>query len=181
MFRILTADEYQTSPWKNGGGVTHEIARRAVGDRWHWRLSIADVASDGPFSRFDGLSRILTVIAGDGVDLHSSDGTMHARWGQPVHFLGDLPVTSHLVNGSIRDLNVIYDASVIDASVTLIAAPGRATLGPEESGCLALVGSVSIDGSALPAGACALGTTGQVTLEPGASALLISLRDVPRR
>lgn len=181
MFRIVTAGEYQTCPWKNGGGVTHEIARHAIGDRWHWRLSIAEVASDGPFSRFDGLSRILTVIAGDGVDLHSPDGTIHARRGRPVHFSGELPVTSQLVNGPIRDLNVIYDASVIDASVTLLAVPERVTLGPEQGGCLALAGPVSIDGAPLPVGACAVGTTGQISLEPGASALLIRLRGLPHR
>jgi environmental stress-induced protein Ves len=179
VLRILTTDDFRASPWKNGGGVTHEIARHPVDGDWQWRLSIAEVASDGPFSRFDGLSRILTVIDGDGVDLHSADGIMQARLGEPVHFSGDLAVTSRLVNGPIRDLNVIYNARVVDASVTLLAAPGELTLGPHRGGCLALAGPVIIDGSSLPVGAFALGTTGQITVGPGARALLVELRDVP--
>ena len=61
---------FTTAPWKNGGGVTHEIAKSEEDGAWLWRLSIAEVATDGPFSAFLGLSRILTVIEGEGLQLH---------------------------------------------------------------------------------------------------------------
>lgn len=181
MFRILTADDYQTSRWKNDGGVTREIARHPVGDGWHWRISIAEVASDGPFSIFHGMSRILTVIEGDGVDLHSSDAVTSARLGEPVRFSGELPILARLIHGPIRDLNVIYDASVVDASVTLFAGPEQLTLGPSQGGCLALEGPVGIDESEFPVGAFALGTSGRIVLEQGASALLVRLGELPHR
>ncbi|MEO6571979.1 MAG: HutD family protein [Ilumatobacteraceae bacterium] len=181
MFRILTADDHHASRWKNGGGVTREIARHTVGDGWHWRISIAEVSSDGPFSIFDGMSRILTVIEGDGVDLHSSEGTTSARLGEPVRFSGDLPIECRLVNGPIRDLNVIYDASAVDASVSLLEGPEQLALGPGQGGCLALEGRVGIDESELPVGAFALGTSGRIVLEHGASALLVRLGELPHR
>ncbi|MEC4600651.1 HutD family protein, partial [Burkholderia vietnamiensis] len=43
------------SPWKNGGGVTREIAAYPPGaalDAFAWRVSVADVGAGGPFSRF---------------------------------------------------------------------------------------------------------------------------------
>jgi len=39
--------------WKNGGGVTREIICQPLGagmDDFDWRVSIAHIASDGPFS-----------------------------------------------------------------------------------------------------------------------------------
>ena len=84
--RVLTPDSFAASAWKNGGGVTREIARDPPDGPWRWRLSIAEVASDGAFSAFPGLSRILTVIEGSGVDLHGSDGVIAALPLRPVAF-----------------------------------------------------------------------------------------------
>jgi len=113
MFKVLSSDKFITSRWKNGGGITHEIARSHLGDNWVWRISIADVATDGPFSRFDGMSRILTVIEGKGVDLISSDGVIAARPLKPVSFSGEMDISSRLVDGEIKDLNIIFDSTQI--------------------------------------------------------------------
>ncbi|MBM7325185.1 HutD family protein, partial [Agrobacterium sp. S2] len=47
-------------PWKNGGGVTTEIivhpAKASMAD-FDWRISMANVAQDGPFSIFPGVDR----------------------------------------------------------------------------------------------------------------------------
>ena len=54
--RVLLSD-VKASPWKNGGGVTREIAKGAAAgpdDDWGWRISIAEVERDGPFSTFPG-------------------------------------------------------------------------------------------------------------------------------
>lgn len=127
MFRILNPDEFQTNPWKNGGGVTHEIARHAVGDIWQWRISIAEVGADGPFSLFPGMTRILTVIEGAGIDLLSADGVMEARLYRPVLFPGDLDLTARLVGGPVRNLNLIYDANAVEAAVDVSLGPATLT------------------------------------------------------
>lgn len=70
--RILRASEYKTMPWKNGGGVTVEIAIHPPGasvDAFDWRVSMATVAQDGPFSSFPGVDRTLAIIEGNGLAL----------------------------------------------------------------------------------------------------------------
>ena len=177
MFRIVTPDRFVTSPWKNGGGVTHEILRREAFGKWLWRLSIAEVEVDGPFSRFERLSRILTVIEGNGVDLHTPDGVLQARALKPVRFSGDLPVESRMVDGPIRDLNVIYDPEQVEAEVTIIECAGSFAAGPGETGFLNLRGRVTAQSDDVPVGAFAFGTDGEIDLAPGAAGLLVMLRE----
>ena len=55
MVRLLTPNDYRSMPWKNGAGRTTEIAVHPAGaalDAFAWRVSIADIERDGPFSRF---------------------------------------------------------------------------------------------------------------------------------
>jgi uncharacterized protein len=116
---IIPANEFITMPWKNGGGVTHEIAKREASGKLLWRFSVADVTSDGPFSKFEGLSRILTVIEGAGLVLATPQGTLQALPLQPLVFSGDLSVTSSRLNGKVQDFNVIFDPAVLSAEVSM--------------------------------------------------------------
>lgn len=93
--RILRAADLTPTPWKNGGGLTREIATGPEGagaGAFDWRVSLADVTADGPFSAFPGVDRILTVVEGAGMDLvvggehHIVDEPL---W--PHGFPGDLP------------------------------------------------------------------------------------------
>ena len=53
--RLLRFHELPVSPWRNGGGVTRELAALGgAGGDLLWRLSIATVNADGPFSTFNG-------------------------------------------------------------------------------------------------------------------------------
>jgi environmental stress-induced protein Ves len=176
MFRILNPDEFQTNPWKNGGGVTHEIARHAVGEGWQWRISIAEVGGDGPFSLFPGMTRILTVIDGAGIDLLSADGLMEARLYRPVPFSGDLDVTARLVGGPVRNLNLIYDANAVEAAVEVVLGPAILPCAAGTAGFLSLSGAVTVAGDGLFTGAFALGTGADIALAAGAAGLLITLR-----
>jgi len=178
LLRIITPEQYQTSPWKNGGGITHEITRKAVGDSWEWRLSIAEVASDGPFSHFPGMSRILTVIEGEGIDLHSPYGIQKARLNQPILFSGDLDVNSTLVSGAIRDFNLIYDSKVVSAVVQVLSGPGKIDTTDATTGFLCLSGSVSASNQPVPVGAFALTTDADITLGTDAHGILLTLRDL---
>lgn len=178
MFRILNPDEFQTTPWKNGGGITHEIARQAVGDSWLWRISIAEVAADGPFSLFPGMTRILTVIDGIGIDMISPEGVMEARLHRPVHFSGDLDVCATLVGGPIRDLNLIYDSHAFEAAVEVILGPATLNCEAVKVGFLCLSGDITVAGDELRNGAFALGGGADIILEAGAAGILITLRDL---
>lgn len=68
----------------------------------------AEVASDGPFSLFPGLARILAVIDGDGMDLRDATGHIVHLVPPltPVHFSGDEPLTGTLRAGKCLDFEV---------------------------------------------------------------------------
>jgi len=110
--RLIRFADRPPTPWKNGGGTTTEIvaspAGAGLGD-FDWRLSIATVASDGPFSLFPGIDRTLTLIEGNGLAM-AVDGaapvTLTAT-SDPLRFPGDVPVSAALVAGPIRDFNVM--------------------------------------------------------------------------
>jgi hypothetical protein len=171
--RIIRPDDFTTMPWKNGGGITHEIARADDAGRLIWRLSIAEVASDGPFSAFPGLTRILTVIAGAGLVLRSPEGVMVAEPFAPLRFSGDLGVSAERIAGDVRDLNLIFDGARIAAGVTRRIGPVEDALDAEDA-VLVLSGDVMVGVQPVPPGAVAQGACG-VTLAPGAAALIVRI------
>ena len=75
--RIVRASALAATPWKNGGGMTREVAAYPVGaslDTFVWRVSVADVEQPGPFSTFAGIDRTLVLLAGAGMRLHERSG-----------------------------------------------------------------------------------------------------------
>lgn len=179
VFQILHPADFTTTPWKNGGGITHEIARQEGGAGFLWRLSIAEVASDGPFSCFDGYARILTVIDGAGIALHGADGVLTALPLHPVAFDGATPIEGRLLNGPIRDLNLIYDPTRFNGRVERLTSPCHHThAGDGVIGLLALSDGIRVDTRPLPPGSFALGK-GEVACEPDAIALRVPLRPLP--
>jgi environmental stress-induced protein Ves len=100
------------SPWKNGGGTTRELVAWPSAADWIWRLSVAEVASSGPFSTFDGVQRWFAVLAGSGVRLHlqapggaqTHDLTVRSA---PLCFDGAVPVQCDLLDGPTQDFNLM--------------------------------------------------------------------------
>ncbi|MCV2865551.1 HutD family protein [Albidovulum sediminicola] len=173
--RIFAPEDFDTQPWKNGSGVTHEIAREDHGAGLLWRLSIAEVGTDGPFSAFPGLARVLTVIEGAGLHLHTPEGRLDALPLAPVAFSGDTPVRSRLIDGPVRDFNVIYDPAWLSAHVEQ-PPMGRSDypLAPGHFyACLALASGVSVDGVTLPTLGVAQFEAGHVECPAGIAALLV--------
>ncbi|MFB2550026.1 HutD/Ves family protein [Ensifer soli] len=110
--RVLPAAGHRRMPWKNGGGETVEIARHPEGaglSAFDWRVSMATVAADGPFSEFPGVERTLSILSGAGLDL-SVGGIGERRLGPadpPFPFPADAPAFARLVDGPVTDLNVM--------------------------------------------------------------------------
>lgn len=109
---ILRASNHRQMPWKNGGGVTTEIAVAppfaSVAD-FDWRISMATVAADGPFSRFDVIDRTLTVLSGDGLELaiESAPLVRLTPASKPYPFPGDATASAKLIAGPVTDFNVM--------------------------------------------------------------------------
>ncbi|MBL8791130.1 MAG: HutD family protein [Rhizobiales bacterium] len=143
--QIIRRSHFRTVPWNNGGGITHEVSREDVDGKMLWRLSLAEVGQDGPFSLFPGLARILTVIDGAGMDLVSPGGTLvHALpLLRPVYFSGDEELAGRLREGPCLDFNLIYDPKLFNGAAIVLS--GRETLVPTRAdveGVLCLSGAV---------------------------------------
>nr|WP_198017977.1 HutD family protein [Burkholderia sp. WSM2230] len=113
---LIRAAELVASPWKNGGGVTREVAAHPADaglDTFVWRVSVADVVQAGPFSRFAGIDRTLVLLSGAGMLLDEAEDddvvTTHALT-QPLdiaRFAGEARIDARLVDGATRDFNLM--------------------------------------------------------------------------
>jgi environmental stress-induced protein Ves len=104
-------EDQQVMPWRNGGGVTREIAVGSGADAASdmlWRVSAATVAGAGPFSRFEGIDRTLAVIAGNGLVLATgADRVTLTTESAPYAFDGETDIDASNVDGPTIDLNVM--------------------------------------------------------------------------
>ena len=112
MIQVLTEQDYRKMPWKNGQGFTLEIARsHGEGlENFDWRVSIADVKEAGAFSHFPNKQRVIGVLEGIGLTLHVDENrpvTLMQK--QFFAFHGESNVHAELVDGVIRDFNLIYN------------------------------------------------------------------------
>lgn len=118
-YRHFPASEFTRMPWKNAGGVTHEIFRFPDSDgEWQWRVSIAEVASDGAFSLFPGSMRSLTLLSGEGMRLDFVDRSVELMppYSSAI-FSGDEILSAHLLDGPTTDFNAIWQADKFNIHV----------------------------------------------------------------
>ncbi len=152
---IRRSGQHLKMPWKNGLGVTEEIAIEPEGasmaDPFLWRLSSAVVRADGPFSLFPGYDRTLIVVDGDGMalDVDGRATTLDAL-GDPFVFPGDVPVTGTLRGGPIRDFNVMALRARVSARTRVVRAfPENISVLPETTtAVICLRGGCSVAGLA---------------------------------
>lgn len=106
-------DQVPSMPWKNGGGATRELACWPQGadmEHFDWRVSVATIAQSGPFSRFEGVDRVITLLAGDGVHLRQPNAGIDHRLDralQPFVFAGDDGMDCDLLGGPSTDFNLM--------------------------------------------------------------------------
>ena len=120
--RVIPANEYRRERWRNGLGWTREIhaaVNPAAGDAWAWRLSIAEIERDAPFSSFPGVERELVLLSGNGLRLRFDDGESALL--EPPHgrlrFAGERAVTGELVDGPTQDFNLMWRRDAVDAQL----------------------------------------------------------------
>lgn len=113
-------------PWKNGGGTTREIVcHPAHSDMSHfnWRISIANIDQDGPFSSFEGIDRTIMLLRGQQVHLIAKDGSFDhqlVRPLEPFSFSGEVGLDCTLQAGSTQDFNVMTRRDVCSSATQIV-------------------------------------------------------------
>lgn len=123
----LPASTRTAKPWKNGGGIVWDVAMHDdrpeethAFARFLWRVSIAEVASEGPFSVFPGIDRTIAILKGDGMRLVVGDtapATLTPT-SPALAFPGDVATSATLTSGPVLDLNVMVRRGEAEAKMT---------------------------------------------------------------
>ncbi|WP_217629772.1 HutD/Ves family protein [Paracoccus chinensis] len=149
--------EGRATRWKNGGGVTHELAVWPDGadlSGFDARLSMAEVAADGPFSAFPGIDRTLAVLEGGPMRLSFGGAeVVLAADGPPLSFPGEAPVHAELDAGPVLDLNIMTRRGAFSHRMVELS-PGDGL--PPQTVALVARGKAGIAGAILSLGDCIL-------------------------
>lgn len=126
----IAAREQLLQPWRNGLGMTREIARFPLTGDWDWRMSIARIDADSAFSSFPGVDRWLLLLRGNGLRLRFADGeTLELA---PPHgdaaFAGERGVAGELIDGPTDDFNLMWRRDRIAADCWLRPLVGNGVL-----------------------------------------------------
>lgn len=105
----VPVDAMPPQPWRNGGGQTRALLTWPPGEAdWQLRISVADIAADGPFSAFPGVQRWFVVLQGGGVQLGAGPALRRLTPASaPFEFAGEDAPACTLLDGPTRDLNLM--------------------------------------------------------------------------
>jgi uncharacterized protein len=141
--QLLAAAQRKAVPWKNRGGVTREIAvhpPQAGLDDFDWRISCAQVDSDGAFSRFAGIDRIIVILEGElSLTVEGKPAVVLSPESAPFAFPGDAATSAGPVAGTVHDLNVMTRRGRTHARVQRCLVEGRAKFDFTAATTIALV------------------------------------------
>jgi len=126
MVSPFTLATLPVTPWKNGAGETREIVRvTGANTPFLWRASIATLQSDGPFSRFDGIDRVIVLLEGAPFWLRGENMEHWLEPGVPWAFAGEWPLASEGIIGPGMDFNIMTQRHRASAQVVIATAPQR--------------------------------------------------------
>ncbi len=134
--RLLRAQDRIARPWKNGGGITQDIAvfpEGASDADFLWRASIATIAQPGPFSAYPGIDRSFLLLRGELLIEIEGRRQQPLRPGSPaLLFGGEDAVYAEPVGTPCKVLNILTRRGRVSAGL------GQA-LDPQTAGTLFLL------------------------------------------
>jgi environmental stress-induced protein Ves len=143
--RVIRFHDLAPRPWRNGGGITRDIAGHSDGrDEVMWRVSVADVDTSGNFSEFRGLDRILMLCRGTNMQVTVDDAAHLLQPWDIVRFSGEANTRATLLDGPTVDLNIMTSRRAARATVALMGIDGGAAVAPPEVGTTTLL--VAVEG-----------------------------------
>ena len=152
MLRLIRRHEMVEGPWRNGMGVSWEIAshKEEGAADFSWRFAKARIDRDVPFSIYPGVDRVFMQISGNGLDLEFEGGKVLAVHESfvPHAFACDVPLTCKLLDGPCFDLNLFTARGAYEAQASVLKLSGMETLDLSgvEAVFFALEGQVVLSG-----------------------------------
>src|SRR5262249_21933724 len=126
MITRLDPAHYRRTPWKNGGGVTIDIAEQDD----IWRFGRTPITAPGPFSDYTGFDRLQVLVAGRGLVLETPQGEIDVRVPfRPVRFAGETTIRSRLEAGPVEVVDLIGARHAVHLGLEVLEAGGKQTLG----------------------------------------------------
>jgi len=129
-YRVSRRSRRPAALWANGQGRSEVVFSEPASDRWVWRLSVAEIATDSRFSVFENVDRLLVPLQDD-VRLEMDGTEKTVSRGQVERFRGELDVRAVGVASPRSVLNlmtrrglVVADLEVVEHAGTL-AGDGR--------------------------------------------------------
>lgn len=188
---VIPANEYRRERWRNQAGWTRQILRFPDTEDWDWRLSIAEIEQDAPFSSYPGIERELVLLRGNGLRLCFDGGqceTLLPPHGR-IRFDGERALRGELLDGPTHDFNLMWRPERVQAQLLHrpLVGPMLFFTEPDTTWAVHLIaGQAEFDRNsnlpALWAGDTAVLVAGEgrqrYALEGGGEALLIRLRTV---
>jgi uncharacterized protein len=121
---------FRRTPWKNGGGVTIDIAESVLPGfepgSWQgmvWRFGRTAIVKPAPFSDLSGFDRAQVLVSGRGLVLETPNGEIDIRHPfMPIRFAGETQIVSRLEAGPVEVVNLIGDRSRV--SIDIACLPG---------------------------------------------------------
>lgn len=157
---LLDPAEYSRAPWKNGGGVSIDIAARyrdfaamGSGEGLVWRLGRTSISAAAPFSDYAGHDRQQVVVTGRGLVLETPDGELSLREPfRPIGYDGGLSIVSRLEDGPVEVVNLIADRSMARIALGVLQEGSALFLQPGTHIVYAAAGplALEVEGAATP-------------------------------
>lgn len=148
---LLSPADYRRIPWKNGGGVTIEVACEAGA----WTFGRTPITAPGPFSDYSGHDRLQVLVKGGGLVLQTPDGEIDVRQPmKPVRFAGETRIVSRLEGGPVEVVNLIGRRDAVAIELVVLTADQTRQLEPGTHFIHAPIGAARVDDRSLPADHC---------------------------
>ncbi|HEX4442384.1 MAG TPA: HutD family protein [Galbitalea sp.] len=152
---ILPALDRVVVPWKNGNGTTQQVAispATATIDNFDWRVSVATISGDSPFSQFEGVSRWIMPLDPEGFTMRVEGETTRLADREAFAFNGGSTVRAIKVRPGALDLSLMVRNSIARGSLLALVVQDETAIaaGPNESVVIVVLeGSPSVDETVL--------------------------------
>lgn len=99
--------DHAAMPWPNGAGITYEVTRYPDTGDFDWRISLADIDNDCPFSVMPGVDRGIVLMEGNHMILANLEQKLRIDELVAFNYPGEIAYDCTLPVGPAKDLNIM--------------------------------------------------------------------------